>query len=384
MLVFTGIIGLLVAGAAFAGLGSLMDTDAANDSDADNDTAADDASTPDNSATDQPDLLIQALAPEPVAAAPQDAGVLSAMSQPDVASDDGTQDGDLATAPDASDTTADTSQPLVLTGSAGDEILAGQAGEDMIDGAAGDDQIGGRDGADTLLGNDGRDDLHGADGNDSLFGGAEDDTLYGGSGDDALFGDGGDDLLFGQNGDDALAGGDGADSLHGGPGSDILRGGAGDDALHGGLGDDTLTGDTGADTLFGGDGDDLLNGILTDGQAQPDADFLNGGDGADTILAGSGDIVTAGRGADFLTMGHWITDPVQVVDFDATEDSLIVVYDDTTGTDPMIELRPDDGGTDRVDLFLDGAHIASLATGNGLTLSDIALVGQSQLPGLPA
>ena len=148
MLVFTGIIGLLVAGAAFAGLGSLMDTDAANDSDADNDTAADDASTPDNSATDQPDLLIQALAPEPVAATPQDAGVLSAMSRPDVASDDGTQDGDLATAPDAPDTTADTGQPLVLTGSAGDEILAGQAGEDMIDGAAGDDQIGGRDGAD--------------------------------------------------------------------------------------------------------------------------------------------------------------------------------------------------------------------------------------------
>jgi Ca2+-binding RTX toxin-like protein len=384
MLVFTGIIGLLVAGVAFAGFGSLMESDAENGSDADSDAAAEEGSAPDDSDTDQPDLLTQALAPEPLAAAPEDAGVLSVISQADVASNDGTQDSDLATAPAASDITEDTGQPLVLTGSAGDEILAGQAGEDMIDGAAGDDQIGGRDGADTLLGNDGRDDLHGADGNDSLSGGAENDTLYGGSGDDALFGGGGDDLLFGQNGDDALTGGDGADSLHGGPGSDILRGGAGDDALHGGLGNDTLIGDTGADTLFGGDGDDLLNGILTDDQAQPDADFLNGGDGADTILAGSGDIVTAGRGTDFLTMGHWITDPVQVVDFDATEDSLIVVYDDTTGTDPMIELRPDDGGTDRVDLFLDGTHIASLAGGSGLTLSDIALVGQSQLLTLSA
>ena len=112
---------------------------------------------------------------------------------------------------------------------------------------------------------------------------------------------------------------------------------------------------------------------------EPDADYLNGGDGEDTIIAGSGDIVTGGRGADLFQLGHWITDPSEIMDFDLAEDSLLVVFDDTSGAEPLIELRADDGGSDRINLYLDGAHVASLSGASGLMLSDIVIMGQSQM-----
>jgi len=355
MLILTGILGLFLAGATMVSLGGLLDT-------SDDDTADQNpesvTKTPTEGGTDdgddlgiRPDLLAQAFADTP---------------------------GDTGAGPDVAVTTQ--------IGGAGDDILAGESGDDLITGAAGDDQLGGRSGNDTLQGGAGRDDLHGAEGDDNLSGGDGADTLYGGSGADRLAGDDGNDLLFGQLGDDTLDGGAGDDSMHGGPGSDSLLGGAGDDALHGGLEDDWLDGGAGSDSLFGGAGNDLLRGLAVQQQAQEqgqaDVDYLNGGDGADTILAGDGDIVTSGRGADLLAMGYWITDPVQVVDFDPSEDSLIVVYDDSAPAEPVVELRPGDSGSDQIALYLDGIHIASLAAASGLSLDNIALLGQSQMASL--
>lgn len=351
MLILTGILGLFLTGATMVSLGGLLDTSDDDTADQNPDSATKGPAEGNRIEGDQPDLLAQTFADTP-----GHAGVVSVAAL------------------------------SLQTNGDDDVILAGENGDDLITGAAGDDQLGGRSGDDTLQGGDGRDDLHGAEGDDKLSGGEGTDTLYGGSDADHLAGDDGDDLLFGQLGDDTLDGGAGNDSLHGGPGNDSLLGGAGDDALHGGLEDDRLDGGAGRDTLFGGAGDDLLIGLGAqeqgEGLGQADVDYLNGGDGADTILAGDGDIVTSGRGADLLAMGYWITDPVQVVDFDPAEDSLIVVYDDSAPTDPVVELRPDDSGSDQIALYLDGIHIASLAAASGVSLDNIALLGQSQMGSL--
>ena len=353
MLVLTGIIGLMVAGAAFVGMGGLSDSP-----------------DPDDTSGREPPL-------------PENRTAEGGSSQSDPMSDPLSEAFPTLDAP-AENSPEATTDDLTLTGQDGDDTLAGQGGDDLLDGLSGDDQIGGREGDDTLNGGAGRDDLHGAEGDDSLTGGDGPDALFGGTGDDTMQGDAGNDLLYGQNGNDSLLGGDGNDSLHGGPGQDSLTGGEGDDALHGGLENDTLTGGAGADTLFGGAGDDLLNGTTEAYQTAADADYLNGGDGADTIVAGSGDIVTAGRGPDLLTLGQWITDPVQLVDYDQAEDRLLVIYDDSTGLDPLLELRPDGDRADQLALLLDGVQIATLAASGGLSLSDIAVLGRSQINTAPA
>jgi len=339
MLVLTGVIGLLIAGFALVGLGDSLGTHAGDEGTDDSNASADRDTSARQQDTDLPDLLAQAW-------------------------NDSQGDG------------------MILTGQSGDEILAGGDGHDLIHGGAGDDQIGGRDGDDTLFGGAGRDDMHGAEGHDSLSGGADADTLYGGSGNDILLGDDGADLLFGQSGDDTLYSGEGDDSLQGGPGNDILFGGAGDDALHGGLGDDTLVAGTGADTLFGGVGNDLLLGNLVKGDGPSDPSYLNGAQGDDTIVAGSGDIISGGPDTDLFTLGHWITDPVQIMDFNSAEDRLLVVYDNNITNDPLIELRVGETANDRMNLYLDGAHIASFSGTDAPHLSDIVLMAQSDLAGL--
>ncbi len=128
---------------------------------------------------------------------------------------------------------------LALAGS-GDDTLYGNGGNDLLSGGAGNDKLFGGAGIDTLLGGAGDDDLRGALGADELEGGAGADTLYGGAG------------------NDLLTGGDDADTLFGEGGSDALEGGAGDDRLVGGGGADGLVGGFGADTLEGGAGRDIF------------------------------------------------------------------------------------------------------------------------------
>lgn len=69
------------------------------------------------------------------------------------------------------------STPLVLTGTAGDEMLTGRAGNDTISGGAGNDLLFGGRGDDLLLGGPGNDTLVGGPGHDTLRGGDGDDTL---------------------------------------------------------------------------------------------------------------------------------------------------------------------------------------------------------------
>ncbi len=272
-------------------------------------------------------------------------------------------------------------------------ILFGDDQDDDIEGDAGDDQINGYAGDDMISGGAGDDVLHGGVGHDDLVGDAGDDTLHGEDGEDTLAGAGDDDQLFGHNDDDTLSGDDGDDVLHGGLGDDTLFGGAGDDALHGGHGNDQLSGEDGQDTLFGGWGDDWLSGLETGppnpGDA-PDAhsDFLNGGGGDDTIVAGDGDVVTAGSGADTIVLGDWIAggEAAILMDFNAQEDSLIVVCDLTGSTDPLVEITADPATPGTSQIWLDGVEIATVRADADLTVADIILVDHADVPtlGLPA
>ncbi|KEJ97321.1 Hemolysin-type calcium-binding repeat-containing protein [Pseudosulfitobacter pseudonitzschiae] len=267
-------------------------------------------------------------------------------------------------------------------GSSDASILIGVDTTETMTGTESDDQIGGYDGDDTIHGGSGDDDIYGMDGDDTLDGDAGDDTLHGGDGRDLVHGGSDDDTLYGHNGDDTLSGDDGNDMLQGSQGDDLLMGDDGNDALHGGLDDDTLDGGAGADTLFGGWGDDVVIGLNHDADTGEikdgdDKDFLNGGGGDDVIVAGSEDVVTAGDGADTIVMGDWIEaeKSVEIVDFDATDDSIVLVWNDSdAGPEPVITLQPDATDADIVHVLMDGITVADITGGATLTLGDIALI----------
>ena len=259
-----------------------------------------------------------------------------------------------------------------------DQILSGTEVSEEISGGTGDDQINGYEGDDTVSGGIGDDHLYGQDGYDLLSGGDGDDLLHGQDGNDTLSGGSGNDSLFGHMDDDVLDGGAGDDSLTGGFGSDSLSGGVGDDALHGGADDDTLFGGEGADTLFGGDGQDLIIG--TGDSAASGVDFLNGGDGDDIIVAGSGDWVTGGDGLDQILLDEWSTsnETTTITDFDETEDSLVLLYDNA-GPPPEIEVlnladTPDSSG-----IYVEGVLVATVQGNPDLTVADVSVMSQSDV-----
>ncbi|MGX0903463.1 Ca2+-binding RTX toxin-like protein [Roseovarius sp. MBR-79] len=268
----------------------------------------------------------------------------------------------------------------------GSVIVEGGASGDAITGSDAPDMIFGRDGDDTIGAGAGADEVRGGAGDDVIRGGEGSDTLHGDDGGDRLDGDAGEDRLLGHNGDDVILGGAGGDSLVGGAGDDTLRGGDGDDALHGALDDDWLHGGMGADTLFGGHGNDTVIGIVDDpGTARFDdiddaRDFLNGGGGDDVILVGRGDIVTTGSGADTVLLGDWLTadHQAEILDFSASDDMLMVFYDET-GPEPDISLEPDADNPADQRLLLDGVEIARIADAAGVTLAHVALVPQAEL-----
>jgi Ca2+-binding RTX toxin-like protein len=242
----------------------------------------------------------------------------------------------------------------------------------------------GTDGNDVLSGGLDADDLRGDDGNDTLFGSVGADTLSGEAGNDALYGGDDDDTLFGNNADDTMHGGGGNDALQGSAGNDNLSGDQGADALQGGLDNDTLSGGLGEDSLFGGWGNDQLNGVEDDTtvagiQDIDGADFLNGGGGDDQIIAGQNDVVTGGSGEDTLVLGDWITDgnAVQIMDFDETEDSIILIWDDAVGEEPTVDLQINPDYPDLIQILMDGEAVADVDSNSGIVLSDIALVAQS-------
>lgn len=267
-------------------------------------------------------------------------------------------------------------------------ILSGDTGDDTLSGSDGDDQVNGYDGDDTVSGGDGRDDLHGGSGDDRVSGGDGDDTLHGQDQNDILQGNDGNDTMFGHNDDDILSGGDGDDTLNGGDGNDVLRGGAGDDALHGGLGDDALRGGVGQDSLFGGWGNDTLTGVQpSTGDGAEDAndvDFLNGGGDNDSITIGAGDIATGGSGDDQFILGDWMDQDssAEITDYDRTHDQLIMAWDLTDGSDPLVEVMADVDDDNLSHILVDGHEIASVHGNGQIAVDEILLVDHSGLAAL--
>lgn len=176
-----------------------------------------------------------------------------------------------------------------------------------------------------------------------LDGNALDNVLIGGAGGDSLYGHGGDDFINGRSGNDEIHGGDGNDRLFGGPGNDVIEGGAGNDQL------------------YGGDGDDFLCG-------GPGDDFIDGGAGKDRICSEGTATIRGGLGNDTFLFNAAITGAVNLLDFDATQDTLEL---DVTIFSELLGLTNPDGtllegsfveGTVAVDL--DDRIIYDATTGN--------------------
>lgn len=286
-------------------------------------------------------------------------------------SEDGGAEGDYETA---------TGEPITITdrlgevdyGTDGDDSLTGTDFDDVLSGGAGNDYADG--GADADL-------LDGQDGDDTLIGGEGNDTLLGQDGADFLYGGMGDDDLTGYMDDDQIDGGEGNDTLNGSVGNDTLDGGSGDDIVIGGSGDDVLNGGLGADNIAGMDGDDVLNGVVRDenGVDIDGYDYLNGGFDNDTIGIGNGDIASGGEGADTFVLGDWITvDAAQLMDYDQSEDQIVIVFDDSTGSeDPVLEIRQSADDPATTEIVVDGTVLATLPTEDAPDLENVVLVGES-------
>ncbi|MGJ8624820.1 MAG: calcium-binding protein [Yoonia sp.] len=294
-----------------------------------------------------------------------------------------------------------------IDGGAGDDILAGNADDDTLDGGLGEDLLYGGVGSDVLNGEASNDTLYGGSAQDDLDGGLGSDTLYGGAGEDVLLGTSGIDALFGGTEADYLDGGDDPDAIYGGSGNDTLLGGDNPstpinddplsvespsqlDVLYGGAGNDFLVGGSGEDRLEGGEGDDVLIGsnvasisdefpaLIRGELAAPtvpvltlneeagddrDADVLQGDDGDDLFILGGADVAFGGAGEDTFIVGiDWIPDdgfdPSNIVDFDPTEDILIVGYDEDDGAPTLTYEQTSAAGN--VHVFADGNLIVEL------------------------
>ncbi|MEP3632358.1 MAG: BspA family leucine-rich repeat surface protein [Shimia thalassica] len=177
----------------------------------------------------------------------------------------------------------------------------------------------------------------GFEGNDKIIGSAHSDTLEGGLGADVLIGGEDSDVLYGALMSEQQAE-DQADRIYAGGGNDLARGGYGNDELRGDAGHDTLVGEQGADSVYGGSGNDVLTGAAL-------SDLIFGGDGDDFLNGGFGyDRLNGGAGADRFfhsgDTGHG-TDWVQ--DYAATEGDVLHFGGPATSDDFRVRLASTDG-----------------------------------------
>jgi autotransporter-associated beta strand protein len=180
-----------------------------------------------------------------------------------------------------------------LTGGAAANTLFGDSGS--VAGVAGSDKLVGRKGNDSLSGDGGNDIALGYGGADTISGGDGDDQLYGEDevGDMVAFIAANADFQAGTAGADTILGGGGGDRVVGGDAGDTLYGDAGDDTLDGGAGNDTIEAGEGNDKAYGRDGDDSIwgddiDGLLTAGGIDVNADLIEGGSGYNEIHGGPG------------------------------------------------------------------------------------------------
>ena len=160
-------------------------------------------------------------------------------------------------------------------------------------------------------------------------------------------------MLLGGEGDDQLAGQSGDDTLDGGYGNDLLSGGLGHDELNGGQGQDTIWGQ------WPGDSD--LEG-----------DTLNGGAGDDLLMLGTGDIANGGEGADvFALQDIHSGDPLaQIMDYDPSQDQLVILYDAKQHPDPQLSIESHDGSCT---LLIDGVPLADLTGHSSIDITTVQL-----------
>ena len=320
-----------------------------------------------------------------------------------------------------------------LTGTDGDDTIDGLAGNDSLDGLAGNDVLIGGAGNDTLSGGAGDDTLRGGGGTDVIDGGDGIDTnsfedisadttatvnadgtgtavyggvseeftgienLTGGSGNDVLTATGAaDNVISGGAGDDVIAGGGGTDVLDGGEGNDTnsfegigvgVTANLGDgtasygmvtetftnfENLRGSSNDDSLRGDGGVNVLEGADGDDTL--IWSGGE-----DTLDGGAGVDTAdygTSGVGVDIDLGAGTAVRDLGDAVvassqqqTGPVETDTLISIENAVGSEFDDVirgSGADNVIDAG---AGDDRV-IWTGGEDV--LDGGEGVDTLDYA------------
>ncbi|MDK2775616.1 MAG: calcium-binding protein, partial [Tabrizicola sp.] len=106
------------------------------------------------------------------------------------------------------------------------------------------------------------------------------------------------------------------------------------------------------------------------------SDFLNGGTGDDRLVLGAGDYATGGEGADeFVLQGQPDAPGVtRIADYTPGEDQLVVVYDPSVHSDPVLTIGPNADGPGQV-IYLDGGRIA-VVDGAPVGVSDIRLVAE--------
>lgn len=210
-------------------------------------------------------------------------------------------------------------------------------------------------------------------------------NVSGGAGNDTITGAAGNDILSGKAGDDTLNGESGDDTLDGGDGNDILNAGTGKDKVSGGTGDDTInaTADVASDAIDGGAGTDkvaltflpsifgqkvTMTGSLAAGATiksdtavvatlkNVEALTLFSGDADDTLIGGSGDdYLDAGMGKNSVKTG-------------GGDDDIVV------GLDAKTDTIDGGSGSDQFRGYATG-NLAVVVTGNFLTATTIKVGG---------
>lgn len=228
------------------------------------------------------------------------------------------------------------SNPLLINGTAKDDVLTGGSSDDTLNGFQGNDNLSGMDGNDVLNGGVGNDTLYGGQGDDKINGGQGKDTMSGGTGKDTYVVDDKQDVIVETstlaveidtvtstvnytlpvNVEDLVLKGDATHGTGNALANHItsnntkhttLNGGLGDDTLYGGAKNDTLIGGAGGDYLLGSDGNDKLNGGIGNDSLYGDngSDQLNGATGADWLYGGAGnDVLNGGVDIDSLEGGN--------------------------------------------------------------------------------
>lgn len=204
-----------------------------------------------------------------------------------------------------------------------------------------------------------------------LLGSASNDILQGAGGDDTLEGKGGNDVLYGFIGNDSLLGGGGADYLYGGKGDDILKAGSGDDHIYAGAGNDlAINGATGNDRYYLGlgDGNNSINNNDTDAASIDRIIFLDGvlPEAIDLAKSGNHLVFHLTQSGETLTVSNYYRDDkskIDLVEFEGGEvwDQALIEQRILLGTDADDSLI----GTASADVLAGQAGNDTLDGGSG-------------------